>query len=157
MKVTIEKSREGHFYIPIPDEFINHCNLNNGDQVELLQRRSAVLVVPLPHKVLKNRAGEDTEQLYEVINKEFRGVTISYVSSYYLDFYIDEKTGKVDNSRLEKYYTKEQVSHNFKSLKEAYRDAIGSISLRDSLIDDINPNTLHDAIDTNGRVGKEEW
>ncbi|MBI9063684.1 MAG: DUF2384 domain-containing protein [Marinilabiliaceae bacterium] len=138
MTATIEKEKNGNYYLPLSVEIINEFNLDLGDNVEVLQRCHDILVVPLPNKLIKNRDGEDIPILYEVIIKEFRGVRISYVSRFYMDYAVDEETFKIDRSRKEKFYTSEQVAQNLKAFKEAYNEARGEMSNMEILLRNID-------------------
>ena len=84
MKVTIEKTKDGNHILPLPDELIEDWNLKSSDRVEILQRKHDILVIPLPQKTIKNRDGEDTPQLYEIVN--FR--LIEYVFYSCIFYYV---------------------------------------------------------------------
>ena len=157
MKAIIEKSEDGHYVLPLPNELISEFNLKVGDKVEILQRKRGILVVPLPDKTVKNRNGEEVKQLYEVMRKNYKGVNVEYVSCYYLDHSVDENTGVIDNTKLDKFYTMEQSAYDIKAFKEAYQDALDGKSPQNAIIDKIDPNTLHDEIDWGDPVGNEEW
>jgi len=157
MTVTIEKDKNGKKYLPLPDELTNEFNLNSGDKVEILQRKRGILIVPLQDKTVKNRNGEEVKQLYEVVRRNYKGVDVEYVSCYYLDHSVDENTGIIDNTKLDKFYTMEQSSYDIKAFKDAYQNALDGKSSQDAIIDKIDPNTLHDEIDFGDAVGNEEW
>nr|WP_319398993.1 hypothetical protein [uncultured Carboxylicivirga sp.] len=148
MKVTIRKSKEGSYYRLLPDELIEEFNLETGDLFELLPDHNGIQIIHLPKKKILTRDGEETDQLYEVINREIRGVRVSYLSCYYLDDVVDEETFKIDKTHKEKFYTEEQKQRNIEAFKIAYHNA---------LINQIDPTTLHYEIDFGGPVGNEEW
>ncbi len=60
------------------------------------------------------------KELKETIKETFRGVPIEYEEVYYLDYGVDEETYKIDRTRKEKFYTKEQSIRNSKAFKSAY-------------------------------------
>ncbi|MCU4165607.1 AbrB/MazE/SpoVT family DNA-binding domain-containing protein [Carboxylicivirga caseinilyticus] len=157
MIITIEKNDNANNYLPLPDEIIKRYDLKVGDKLAMLQRKRGVLVVPLPHKMVKNRNGEDVNQIYEVVQRNFRSVEVEYVSCYYFDYYVDENTGVIDYTRFDKFYTSEQSDYDTKSFKEAYLDALDGETPQEKMIDNIDPTTLHDEIDFGGPVGNEEW
>lgn len=157
MRVRLKRMSNSNFYLPLPENIIKENDLTVGDHFEILKRKRGILIVPLPDKMVKNRNGEKVKQLYEVVRRNYKGVDVEYVSSYHLDHYIDENTGVVDNTLLDKFYTKEQSEYDTKALKEAYLDALDGKSPQDAIIDKIDLNTLHKEIDFGDPVGNEEW
>lgn len=71
-------------------------------------------------KKVLTRKNKPTNELYETVKKNFKGLELSYVEAYYLDYEVDENTGIVNKEILVKHYTKNQVSRNMKALKSAY-------------------------------------
>lgn len=76
-------------------------------------------------KIIK-RNDELTAELKETVTKIFKGIELSYDEVYYLDNEVDENTGMINESKLSKHYTKEQMSRNLKALKSAYLVAKGA-------------------------------
>lgn len=52
------------------------------------------------------------EQLEETVTKIFKGIEIEYVEVFHLNYAVDENTGKIDYSKKEKFYTKDQIDKN---------------------------------------------
>ena len=67
-----------------------------------------------------------TDELQESVMKIFKGVELSYVEVYYLDYEVNEDTGIINKNKKVKHYTKEQVSLNMKALKSDYLVAKGA-------------------------------
>ncbi len=147
MTATIEKDKNGDYFLPLSNKIIKELNLKTGDKVEIIQRKHGVIVVPLPDKMVKNRDGEDTQQLYEVVEKEYKGVHVTYVSQYYLDFAVEEGTYNIDRSRKEKFFTEDQVSQNLKAFKEAYIDAKDGKTNKEMLLENYGKMDLIPLID----------
>lgn len=59
------------------------------------------------------------EEVKRSIVKDFYGVKIHYDEVYYLDYEVNEDTGKINRSKKVKYYTKDQVNRNLIFLKKA--------------------------------------
>jgi transcriptional regulator with XRE-family HTH domain len=78
-------------------------------------------------KFILTRNNEPTEEKYEIISKEYKGLTLKFEEAYYLDFEVDEDTGMINNDKLVKHYTKNQVTRNLKALKNAYAISKDSI------------------------------
>lgn len=70
-------------------------------------------------KVL-TRKNKPTDELYETVEKSYKGLKLSYVETHYLDYEVDEETGMIDKSKRVKHYTKNQMNRNLKALKSAY-------------------------------------
>ena len=66
------------------------------------------------------RDNQPTEELYETINKAYRGRILEYTEVYYLDYAVDEETGMIHKNRKEKFYTKDQVRRNREQMKNAF-------------------------------------
>jgi hypothetical protein len=97
--------------------------------------------------MIKNRDGVDAPQLSEVVDEEFRGVYVTYVSQYYMDYAVDEETYNIDRSRKEKFFSEDQVSQNLKSFKEAYVDAKDGKSNKETLLENYGNIDLIPLID----------
>lgn len=78
-------------------------------------------------KVL-TRKGQYTDELYEAVEKEYKGLILKYVEIYYLDYAVDEDTGMIDKMKKEKFYTKDHVKRNLRELKSAFNVAKGAAS-----------------------------
>ncbi len=79
-------------------------------------------------KKIITRDGDVTDELYRDVEKIYKGVLVKYKESYYQDYAVDENSGKVDKTKKERYYTKDQVDRNIRSKKNAYMVAMGSVS-----------------------------
>ena len=77
-------------------------------------------------KKILTRENEPTVELRETVKKEFKGLELSFEEVYYLDYKVDEETGRIDKSQKVKHYTKEQMNRNLKALKSAYMIAKGA-------------------------------
>lgn len=77
-------------------------------------------------KKVLNRENEPTNELYGSIEKTFKGTKLEYTEVYYLDYEVDENTGKINRNKKVKYYTKNQIDRNMKALKNAYLIAKGA-------------------------------
>ena len=80
-----------------------------------------------PKKVL-TRKNSTTDELYDVVEKVYKGIQLQYNESFYLDYIVDEDTGLISNDLKDKHYTKNQMDRNIKALKNAYHIAKGSAS-----------------------------
>ena len=60
----------------------------------------------------------------EGVITEYRGEHVSYIEYYYLDYHVDEQTGKIDRKKTVEYSTQQQVSRSFVNLHKAYTEAI---------------------------------
>ncbi|MGN6395662.1 MAG: hypothetical protein ACTHMI_08860 [Mucilaginibacter sp.] len=78
-------------------------------------------------KVL-TRENEPTEELSGTVTVVHKGIRLEYKEVYYLDFAVDEDTGKINKDHKEKHYTKSQMERNMKALKNAYHIAKGAAS-----------------------------
>jgi hypothetical protein len=67
-----------------------------------------------------------TDELQEIVEKEYAGVKLQYNEVYYLDYIMDENTGLINSNLLEKYHIKNQMDRNIKVMKNAYHIAKGS-------------------------------
>lgn len=79
-------------------------------------------------KKVIDRNGKATEELYCDVEKVYKGVSVRYTECYYLDYSVDEDSGKIDKTRKEKFYSKDQVDRNLRNKRNAYMVAMGSIS-----------------------------
>ena len=77
------------------------------------------------NKVL-TRENKPTVEIQESIKKVFKGLELSYLEVYYLDYEVNEDTGFINKNKKVKHYTKNQVSRNMKALKSAYLIAKGA-------------------------------
>ncbi|NOQ26469.1 MAG: transcriptional regulator [Bacteroidales bacterium] len=77
------------------------------------------------NKVL-TRENKPTIELHESIKKVFKGLELSYIEVYYLDYEVNEDTGFINKNKKVKHYTKNQVSRNMKALKSSYLIAKGA-------------------------------
>ena len=82
----------------------------------------------MENKKILTRDNITTDELSAVVKKEYKGVKLEYNEFYYLDYSVDENTGKINTDSKEKYYTKKQMERNIKALKNAYHIAKGAAS-----------------------------
>jgi DNA-binding transcriptional regulator YiaG len=82
----------------------------------------------MENKKILTRDNSTTDELSAVEKKEYKGVKLEYNEFYYLDYSVDENTGKINKDSKEKYYTKKQMERNIKALKNAYHIAKGAAS-----------------------------
>lgn len=76
-------------------------------------------------KVLTRR-NKPTKEIHETVKKNYKGLELSYIEAYYLDYEVDENTGMINREKQVKHYTKNQVIRNLKALKSAYLVAKGA-------------------------------
>lgn len=79
-------------------------------------------------KKVLTRENNPTNELYGTVEKIFKGIKLEYTEVYYLDFEVNEDTGKIDKTQKVKHYTKSQINRNMKALKNAYLIAKGAAS-----------------------------
>lgn len=79
-------------------------------------------------KKVLTRKNITTDELYDVVEKVYKGIKLQYNEVFYLDFIVDEETGLISEDLKDKYYTKNQMERNIKALKNAYHIAKGSAS-----------------------------
>ncbi len=72
-----------------------------------------------PNKVL-NRDGEYVNEQTSERTFEYRGVEVTYNEVFYEDHGVDESTGMIITSRIDKFYTKKQVERNRQTMLIAY-------------------------------------
>ncbi len=77
-------------------------------------------------KKVLTRKNKPADELHEAVEKNYKGLKLSYVEAFYLDCEVDEDTGMIDKSKKVKHYTKNQMSRNLKALKSAYLIAKGT-------------------------------
>jgi DNA-binding XRE family transcriptional regulator len=76
-------------------------------------------------KVL-TRKNEVTDELKESVKEIYKGISLVYDEFYYLDYEVDEDTGRINKDKKVRHYTKNQVERNLKALKSAYLIAQGA-------------------------------
>lgn len=76
-------------------------------------------------KVL-TRENEVTDELKESVKEVYKGISLVYEEFYYLDYEVDEDTGRINPNKKARHYTKNQVNRNLKALKSAYLIAQGA-------------------------------
>ena len=79
-------------------------------------------------KKVLTRNNEPSEELQEIVFKTYKGLKLSYVEVFYLDFDVNEDSGMIDKTKQVKHYTKNQMERNIKALKNAYHIAKGAAS-----------------------------
>ncbi len=79
-------------------------------------------------KKILTRENKLTDELRETVEKEFKGLKLSFEEVFYLDYKVNEDTGIVDKNQKVKYYTKDQMNRNLKALKSAYMIAKGAVA-----------------------------
>lgn len=77
-------------------------------------------------KVL-NRNDIALTELTREVAKIINGIKFTYKQFYYLDYAVDEETGRIDKTETVEHYTKDQAEKNIKSMKSAYMIAKGSV------------------------------
>jgi DNA-binding transcriptional regulator YiaG len=77
-------------------------------------------------KKVLTRDNKPTSELFGSIEKTFKGIELEYTEVYYLDYEVNEDTGKINKTKKVKYYTKNQIDRNMKALKNAYLIAKGA-------------------------------
>ena len=50
-------------------------------------------------KTVLTRNNEPTKELQEVVERKFKGLKLSYLESYYLDFEVNEDTGMINKDK----------------------------------------------------------
>lgn len=71
-------------------------------------------------KKVLTRENKPTNERYGSIEKIYKGIKLEYTEAYYLDYEVNEDTGKINKGKKVKYYTKNQIDRNMKALKNAY-------------------------------------
>jgi hypothetical protein len=61
-----------------------------------------------------------TDELTATVFKVHKGIKLEYTEVYYLDYNVDEDTGKINRNLKDKHYTKNQMKQNLKALKTAH-------------------------------------
>jgi DNA-binding transcriptional regulator YiaG len=79
-------------------------------------------------KKILTRDNTTTDELYFVVEKVYKGITLEYNEAFYLDYCVDETTGLINKDLKEKHYTRNQMDRNIKALKNAYHIAKGAAS-----------------------------
>jgi DNA-binding XRE family transcriptional regulator len=79
-------------------------------------------------KKILTRENIPTNELERSVEKVFKGIKLTYIERYYLDYEVDEETGIIDREKKVRHYTKEQLNRNLKALKSAYLIAKGAAS-----------------------------
>lgn len=79
-------------------------------------------------KKVLTRDNKPTKELQRTVEKTFKGVELTYVEVYYLDYEVDEDTGMINRKKKVMHYTKAQMNRNLKALKSAYLVAKGAAS-----------------------------
>lgn len=77
------------------------------------------------NKVL-TRDNTPVDEMKEEVTKTYKGLELSYVEIFYLDYEVNEDTGAINKEKKEKHYTKRQMERNLKALKSAYMIAKGA-------------------------------
>jgi DNA-binding XRE family transcriptional regulator len=79
-------------------------------------------------KKILTRKNKPTDELQKSVDKIFKGIKLTFIEAYYLDYEVDENTGIVNKEKKVKHYTKEQINRNLKALKSAYLISKGAVS-----------------------------
>ena len=79
-------------------------------------------------KKVLTREYKPTDELHSSIEKIYKGLNLTYIEAYYLDYEVNEDSGVINKEKKVKHYTKEQVNRNLKALKSAYLIAKGAAS-----------------------------
>ena len=75
---------------------------------------------------LLTRRNEVTDELKETVKEMYKGISLVYDEFYYLDYEVDEDTGRISKDKKVRHYTKSQMGRNLKALKSAYLVAKGA-------------------------------
>jgi DNA-binding XRE family transcriptional regulator len=78
-------------------------------------------------KVL-TRENSPTNELQRTVEKNYKGIKLTYCEAYYLDYEVNEDTGIINKENKVRHYTKEQLNRNLRALKSAYLIAKGAAS-----------------------------
>lgn len=70
-------------------------------------------------KKVLTRENIPIDEISGLTYKTFRGIKLEYLEVYYMDYDVDEETGKIDKSVKVKHYTKNQIERNIKALNES--------------------------------------
>jgi DNA-binding transcriptional regulator YiaG len=84
-------------------------------------------------KKILTRGQQPTDELTRVVNEKYKGLELEYVEVYYLDYEVDENTGKVNKEIQVPHYTSDQMDRNLKALKSAFNVAKGAASPKEIL------------------------
>ena len=79
-------------------------------------------------KKILTRDNSTTDELYALVEKEYKGIQLKFNEAFYLDYSVDENTGLINKETKEKHYTKNQMERNIKALKNAFHIAKGAAS-----------------------------
>lgn len=79
-------------------------------------------------KIILDRENNKTEELDRIVEINYKGVNVTYTEVYYVDFEVDENSGKINKDKRVRHYTKNQLERNLKSLKNAYLISLGAAS-----------------------------
>lgn len=71
-------------------------------------------------KKVLSRENKPTNELQKSVERIFKGLKLSYLEVYYLDYEVNEDTGIINKEKKVKYYNKNQINRNLKALKSAY-------------------------------------
>lgn len=82
-------------------------------------------------KKVLTRENKPTNELQKSVKKVYKGIELSYIEVYYLDYEINGDTGVINKKKKVKYYTKNQMNRNLKALKSAYLIAKGAAAPSD--------------------------
>ena len=77
-------------------------------------------------KKVLTRENKPTNELQKSVIKIYKGIELSYLEVYYLDYEVIEDTGIINQKKKVKYFTKNQINRNLKALKSAYLIAKGA-------------------------------
>ncbi|WP_245535955.1 hypothetical protein [Psychroflexus torquis] len=94
-------------------------------------------------KKVLTRENKLTSELYNSIEKTFKGIKLEYTEVYYLDCEVNEDTGKINKTKKVKYYTKNQMNRNMKALKNAYLIAKGAAAPSEIISFRLDIESLH--------------
>jgi DNA-binding transcriptional regulator YiaG len=79
-------------------------------------------------KKVLTRENNPTNELQRSVEKIFKGIRLTYIEVYYLDYEVNEDTGIINKKEKVRHYTKEQINRNLKALKSAYLISKGAAS-----------------------------
>ena len=75
-------------------------------------------------KYVKNRNGKLVPEIHREVCRKYKGVDIEYSEFFYFDCKVNDETGVIDKTKLEQFYTLEQVKRNLSNFKQAYKKAL---------------------------------
>lgn len=79
-------------------------------------------------KKILSRDQQPTDELTRKVKEKYKGLELEYTEVYYLDYEVDEDTGRINKDKKVPHFTSEQMDRNIKALKSAFNIAKGAAS-----------------------------